>query len=146
MPTHAEKRILPFSPRQLYDVVADIQHYPDFLPWVTTTKVSKHHKDKDGEHFLADVTIGYKIFTYPYKCRVHLTPHHRIDIEYIEGPFTYLNNHWIFTPLNEKLTEIDFFIDFEFHTPALQTFLQPVFTQVVSHMISAFEKRAFEIY
>lgn len=154
MPTHAEKRTLPYTPRQLYDLVADVDKYPEFLPWVQSAKISQRQikvlsvegSGLADENFLANIVIGYKIFTYPYRCRVHLKPEERIDIEYLEGPFSRLNNHWVFTPINEKLTEIDFFIDFEFHTSALQAILQPVFSEVVRRMIGAFEKRAKEIY
>ncbi len=153
MPTHAEKKVLPYTPRQLFDLVADVEKYPEFLPWVVSSNVSEK-KLIDGGHglggksgsFLAEVAIGYKLLTYPYKCYVHLTPHYRIDIEYVEGPFKYLNNHWIFNPINEKLTEIDFYMDFELKTPALQSLLQPVFSEVVKRMILSFERRAAVIY
>ena len=153
MPTHAERKILAYTPRQLFDLVANIEKYPEFLPSVVSTKVSerKIEDESDGtggktSSFLAEVTIGYKIFTYPYKCYVHLTPDYRIDIEYIEGPFKYLNNHWIFTPVNDKLTEIEFYMDFELKTPALQAVLQPVFSEVVKRMINAFERQAGHMY
>lgn len=142
MPTHAEKRILSYTPKQLFDLIADVSRYPDFLPWVDSTNVYDIKEDS----FTADVMIGYKIFTYPYKCRVHLKPDHRINIEYLTGPFHHLNNYWILTPLNDKLTEIDFYIDFEFNNPMLQSLLTPVFSEAVNRMISAFEKRAAEIY
>lgn len=142
MPTHAEKKILPYIPQQLFEVIADVSHYPDFLPWVDSSNVY----DRQASHFTADVMIGYKFLTYPYKCRVHLSPPNRIDIEYLTGPFTHLNNHWILTPVNEKLTEVDFYIDFEFSNPVLQSVLTPVFTEAVNRMIRAFEKRASELY
>ncbi|AIK96404.1 type II toxin-antitoxin system RatA family toxin [Candidatus Odyssella acanthamoebae] len=142
MPTHAEKKILPYTPEQLFDLIADVAHYPEFLPWVDSANTYDHHDDS----FTADVMIGYKIFTYPYKCRVHLVPKERIDIEYLTGPFHYLNNHWILKPLTEKLTEIDFYIDFEFNNPMLQSLLTPVFSEAVKRMIHAFEKRAAAIY
>jgi coenzyme Q-binding protein COQ10 len=142
MPTHAEKKILPYTPEQLFDLIADVANYPEFLPWVESASVY----DNLDNSFISDVTIGYKFLTYPYKCRVHLKPKERIDIEYLTGPFHYLNNHWILTPVNEKMTEIDFYIDFEFNNPLLQSILTPVFTEVVGRMIKAFEKRASEIY
>lgn len=138
MPTHAEKKVLPYTPQQLFDIISDVARYPEFLPWVDSANVYDRHES----HFTADVDIGYKFLTYPYKCRVHLTPPNRIDIEYLTGPFTYLNNHWILTPMNDKLTEIDFYIDFEFSNPMLQSLLTPVFSEAVSRMIRAFEVRA----
>lgn len=142
MPTQAEKKILPYTPDQLFDLVVDVSNYPEFLPWVDTANTYDHQDTS----FTADVTIGYKLFTYPYKCKVHSTPKSRIDIEYLTGPFHYLNNHWLFTPLNEKLTEIEFYIDFEFSNPMLQSLLTPIFSEAVSKMMHAFERRAAEIY
>ncbi len=142
MPTHAEKKILPYTPQQLFDIIADVGHYPAFLPWVESANVY----DRQDHQFTADVDIGYRFLTYPYKCRVHLAQPNRIDIEYLTGPFTYLNNHWILTPINDKLTEIDFYIDFEFSNPLLQSVLTPVFAEAVSRMIRAFEARASVLY
>lgn len=153
MTTHAERKILAYTPRQLFDLVANVEKYPEFLPWVVSTKVSERKVDEgfnetggQSSSFLAEVEIGYKMLTYPYKCYVHLMPDYRIDIEYIEGPFKHLNNHWIFRPVNDKLTEIDFYMDFELKTPALQALLQPMFSEVVKRMINAFEKHAGHIY
>lgn len=142
MPTHAEKRVLPYTCQQLFDVISDVGRYPEFLPWINSANVYDRHES----FFTADVDIGYNFFTYPYKCRVHLTPANRIDIEYLTGPFTYLNNHWILREVNEKLTEIEFYIDFEFSNPMLQSLLTPVFSEAVDRMIRAFEARAAELY
>lgn len=142
MPTHAEKRILPYGAEQIFDLVADVEKYPEFLPWVLCAKIIKREPDR----FVADLEIGYKIIRTSYRSEVILTPHHTIDINYINGPFHYLNNHWTFTQLNEKLMEVDFFIDFEFQSSYLQTLLQATFGEVVKRMIQAFEKRAANIY
>jgi coenzyme Q-binding protein COQ10 len=138
MPTHAEKKVLPYPPAYLFKLIADVDRYPDFLPWVTAARTYGHQENS----FSSDVTIGYKFLTYPYQCRVLLTPNARIDIDYVTGPFRTLNNHWILTARSENLTEIDFYIDFEFKNPMLQSLLTPVFTEVVHRMIKAFEKRA----
>ncbi|WP_010302885.1 type II toxin-antitoxin system RatA family toxin [Candidatus Odyssella thessalonicensis] len=142
MPTHAEKKILPYTSDQLFHLIADVGNYPIFLPWVESANTYDHRDNS----FMSDVIIGYKFLTYPYKCRVHLTPTERIDIEYFTGPFRYLNNHWTLTPLNQQLTEIDFYIDFEFKNSTLQALLAPVFSEAVARMIRAFEKRAAELY
>lgn len=153
MPTHAQKKVVPYTPRQMFDLVADVEKYPDFLPWVVSSKISDPIEsvsaDTSGhrfKQFTADVVIGYKMISYPYRCVVHLTPYERIDIEYLEGPFKYLNNHWTFTPINDRLTEIDFYMDFELKTTALQSMLQPVFSDVVGRMIDAFERQAAKEY
>lgn len=142
MPTHAEKRILPYRAEQIFDLVADVEKYPEFLPWVVSTRLLNH----EATRFTADLEIGYKIIRTSYRSEVVLTPHQAIDINYIDGPFTYLKNHWRFHQLNEKLMEVDFFIDFEFQSNYLQTLLQSAFGEVVKHMIQAFERRAASIY
>jgi coenzyme Q-binding protein COQ10 len=142
MPTHAEKRILPFKVKQIFDLVADVEKYPDFLPWVISAKIISREDNK----FTADLEIGYKIIRTSYRSEVILTPHQTIDINYVDGPFRYLNNHWHFKELDEKLMEVDFFIDFDFQSSYLQVLLQSAFTEVVKRMIQAFEKRAAEIY
>lgn len=142
MPTHAEKKILPYRAEQIFDLVAHVESYPDFLPWVLSSEIIKREENS----FLADLAIGYKFISDSYRSEVILTPHHRIDIRYVNGPFKYLNNHWIFNQIDEKHTEVDFYIDFEFTSGLLQGMMQPVFSEVVKRMISAFEKRAQEIY
>ncbi len=142
MPTHAEKRILPFKAKQIFDLVADVEKYPDFSPWVISAKIISREENK----FTADLEIGYKIIRTSYRSQVVLTPHQTIDINYVDGPFRYLNNHWHFKELGEQLMEVDFFIDFDFQSSYLQILLQSAFTEVVKRMIQAFEKRAAEIY
>lgn len=147
MPSHSEKKILPFSAAQLFDLVADVEHYPAFLPWVNQASVSDRKETKTGQIFTADVVMGYKLLTYPYRCYVHLhTRENRVDIEYIEGPFSHLTNYWIFRPLNDQLTELTFYIDFDFQSPALRLLLHPLLDQVVHRMTLAFDKRAHQIY
>ncbi len=142
MPTHAEKRILPFKAKEIFDLVADVEKYPDFLPWIISAKIISREDNK----FIADLEIGYKIICTSYRSEVILTPHQTIDINYVDGPFRYLNNHWHFKELDEKLMEVDFFIDFDFQSNYLQVLLQSAFTEVVKRMIQSFEKRASEIY
>jgi coenzyme Q-binding protein COQ10 len=142
MPTHVENRILPYTPQQLFELITDVERYPAFLPCVVSAQISK----KEENHFLADVVVGYKLISYPYHCRVHLIPDQRIDIEYLHGPFKHLYNHWALTPLNEKLTQVDFYIDFEFKTLTLQMLFQPLFSEIVNRMISSFEGRAAQLY
>lgn len=142
MPTHAEKRILPFKAMQIFDLVAEVEKYPEFLPWVISAKIISREANK----FVADLEIGYKVIRTSYRSEVILTPHQTIDIRYVDGPFRYLNNHWHFKELGEKLMEVDFFIDFDFQSTYLQILLQSAFAEVVKRMIQAFEKRAAEIY
>lgn len=142
MPTHAEKRLLPFRAKQIFDLVADVEKYPEFLPWVISTQILSRESNK----FIADLEIGYKIIRTSYRSEVILTPHQTIDIRYINGPFQRLTNHWNFKDINEKWMEVDFFIDFDFQSSYLQFILQSAFSEVVKRMIQAFEKRANEMY
>lgn len=143
MPTHAEKRIVPHSPEQMFDLILDIEKYPEFLPWCSHAHVRSHDKD----HLIGDLTIGYKMMSDTYRSKVWFNRPNRIDIEYVDGPFKHLKNHWQFRPLKKgKSCEIDFFIDFEFKSSLFQHLMEYVFNEAVGVMIDAFEKRAKEIY
>lgn len=147
MSVHSETKILPFTPQQLFHVVSKVDQYPDFLPWVTDAQISDHQQvSRHQENFLADLTMGYKLLTYPYQCRVHLSPFQRIDIDYVDGPFSHLMNYWTFTPLTDTLTELGFFIDFQFKSFSLQMMVQPLFTEIVKQMTQAFEERAIKTF
>jgi len=138
MPRHSERRLLPYASETLYDIVADVEKYPEFLPWVLGADVM----DQTDQGFLADLTVGYKIFQDTYRSEVILTPHQRIDIRYIKGPFKHLHNLWVFSPVSPNSTTIEFFIDFEFQSALFQGMIQAVFTEAVIKMVSAFEERA----
>ncbi len=138
MPRHAEKRTLPYPPETMYAIVADVKRYPEFLPWVLEADIIKSTE----QGFLADLTVGYKLFQDTYRSEVILTPHERIEIRYIKGPFNHLHNHWIFTSAPSNAVDIDFFIDFEFRSSLFQSMIQSVFTEAVKKMITAFEERA----
>ena len=141
MPTHAEKRVLPYSPEQLFDLVADIESYPEFLPWCTATRIRRRR----GEELHIDIVIGFRMIREKYTSRACLDRPHRIDVSYLEGPFKHLNNHWVFTPV-EGGTEIDFFVDFEFRSVLLQKLIGVVFNEAVQLMVGAFQRRARFIY
>jgi coenzyme Q-binding protein COQ10 len=142
VPTHAEKRVLPFSPEQLFDVVADIEKYPEFLPWCIATRIRR----REGKVIHADMVIGFKMFRERFTTKDVLDRPRRIDVSYHEGPFKYLNNHWIFEPHGDGHCEIDFYVDFEFHSRLFQKMMGVVFNEAVRIMVSAFEKRARDIY
>jgi coenzyme Q-binding protein COQ10 len=142
MPTHAERRVLPYTTEQLFDIVADIERYPDFLPWCVATRV----KSREGNVITADVVIGFKMFRERFTTRDVLDRPRRIDVSYHEGPFKYLNNHWVFEPVGDSSCELDFYIDFEFKTRLLQMAVGALFNEAVKVMVSAFEKRAKTIY
>ena len=142
MPTHAEKKMVPFTPEQMFDLVADVPKYPQFLPWCVGARV----KRRQGEVMWADLVIGFKMFRERYTSKVTLDREAmRIDVEYTDGPFSYLNNHWVFEPHPDG-TMIDFFVDFEFKSKLLQKAIGLVFNEAVQLMVSSFEKRAHALY
>lgn len=142
MPTHAEKRLLPYSQKQLFDLVAEVDRYPEFLPWCTACRITK----RDGNIFYADLVVRFKVFTERFASKVTLHEHHQIDVEYIDGPFRYLNNHWRFIPEGDDSCVIDFFVDFEFRSKMLQALIGLLFNEAVSRMVGAFEARARDLY
>lgn len=143
MPTHAEKRRLPYTQEQLFELVADVEKYPEFLPWCLAARIRK----REGNVFWADLVIGFKMVREKFTSRVALTRPDRIDVTYSEGPFKYLNNHWVFIPDEDgQCTLIDFYVDFEFRSKMLQKLIQPLFSEAVSRMVSAFEARARQMY
>jgi coenzyme Q-binding protein COQ10 len=150
MPMHAEKRVLPYTPEQLYDLVRDVESYPEFLPWCQALRVRKRQPEGGGELVIADMVIGFKIFRERFTSRVLAVPASpgaaaRIDVTYTEGPFKFLNNHWVFEPTDGG-TEIDFFVDFEFSSRILEKAIGLVFNEAVQKMVNAFEGRAHDIY
>jgi coenzyme Q-binding protein COQ10 len=141
MPRHSERRTLPYSSEMIFSIVADVARYPEFLPWILDAGIIK----KTDQGFLADLTVGYKFFQDTYRSEVILTPHERIEINYIKGPFKHLQNHWNFTPISENEVEVDFFIDFEFQSSLFQSMISTVFTDAVAKTITAFEERARKV-
>ena len=142
MPTHAEKRVLPYTPRQLYDLVADIERYPEFLPWCKAARIRKRERNL----VIADLVIGFKMFRERFTSRVELAPERsQIHVTYAEGPFKYLNNHWLFDE-HPGGCEIDFYVDFEFRSRLLQKAIEVLFSEAVRRMVAAFEARARDLY
>lgn len=149
MPTHTEKRIMPHTAEQMYDLIEDISEYPKFLPWCTAARVKKTTlmENEVGTVVDADLVISFKLFREKFDSRVTLRPDARkIDVEYLDGPFKYLNNHWHFTPLEDGSCEVDFFVDFEFKSPILQAVIGVVFNEAMQRIVRAFEKRADDLY
>lgn len=146
MPTHAEKRRLPHSPEQMFDLVSDVEKYPEFLPWCVATRIRAREESESGDTVTADMVIGYKMFRERFTSKVVLDrPGMLIDVAYSEGPFRYLNNHWLFLEDGDG-TIVDFYVDFEFRSKLLQKLIGAVFNEAVKIMVHAFEKRALKIY
>ena len=141
MPTHAEKRVLRYTPEQLFALVADVRRYPEFLPWCVGARVITQTETE----LTADLTIGFKMFRETFRSRVILDRPHEVRVSYENGPFRYLNNTWKFHPV-EAGTEVDFFVDFEFRSALLQAVIGMVFNEAVRMMVRAFERRAMARY
>ncbi|BBK42908.1 ubiquinone-binding protein [Allostella vacuolata] len=141
MPTHAEQRLLPYTPEQLYDLVADIERYPEFLPWCVAARI----RTREARLVVADLMIGFKMVRERFTSRVELTPKSRIDVAYSDGPFKHLHNHWIFEPA-EGGCRIDFYVEFEFRSRTLQKIIEVLFHEAVRRMVAAFEGRARALY
>lgn len=142
MPTHAEIKKSPYSAAQMYDLVADVARYPEFLPWCLATRI----RSQTDEQIIADMVIGFKMIREKYTSEITLTENHKVEIVYKNGPFKYLNSHWIFEQNSEGGCTIDFYVDFEFKSALLQKIIGTVFNEAVQLMISAFEKRAKSLY
>ena len=142
MPKHSENRKVPYSASKMFDLVSDVEKYPEFLPWCVGVRL----KQRTSANISADMVIGYKMFREKFSCRVELDSPKRINVVYENGPFKYLNNHWIFIEEADGSCTIDFFIDFEFNSTLLQKVIEVVFNEAVKIMVHAFEKRANIIY
>ncbi len=138
---HRERRLVPYPADLMYRVVAEVEHYPEFLPWVVGLRV----KSRTEHEVIAEMMVGYKGFRERYTSRVTLDPEHRrIDVEQTEGPFHHLANHWRFTP-TEKGCEVDFAIDFAFKSRILGAVAGAAFEKALMKMTEAFEARARKI-
>lgn len=142
MTKHSETRVLHHSPEQLYQLVADVKRYPEFLPWCLAARIREQNDDK----MIADLIIGFQMFKERFTSYVRLDDDAmEIHVEYAEGPFKYLQNHWQFKPHPEGC-EIEFYVDFEFNSRILQTVIESLFTEAVKKMVGAFEARANALY
>ena len=143
MPRHDEIRHVRFTPDQMFGLVADVEHYPDFLPWCLGTRI----RDRQDKVFLADMVIGFKMLRERYTSRVTLDPAAKeILVAYLDGPFKHLENRWTFTADPQGGCTIDFYIEFEFRSKMLQSLIGRMFHEAVRVMVNAFEKRAQDLY
>ncbi len=132
---------MPFSAERMYHIVADIEHYPQFLPWVTALRILS--REENG--LVAEMAVGFGPFRERYTSRITLDHDARtIDVVEIKGPFKQLENHWRFTPEGEAACRIDFSIVFEFSNPLLQAAASHAFEKVLMKMTDAFVARAGE--
>jgi len=141
MPAHAESHIVPFTPEQMFDLVADVDRYPQFLPWCVGAKVRAQTETEQ----IADMTIGFGPFRERFTSRNALLRPQYIKVRYERGPFRYLNNDWIFAA-DARGCRVDFRIDFEFRSRILQAAIGVVFNEATRRMVNAFLRRARDVY
>lgn len=142
MPTASIEHILPYTPEQMFNLVADIERYPEFLPWCTGARVW----DRSEESMLADLLIGFKGFQGKYTSRVLLDREEgEISVELVHGPFKHLYNGWKFTRHPDGV-RVEFDLDFELKSKILQGMLGFVFEDAFKKMLTAFEERAKKLY
>ena len=141
MPEFSERKIVAYSAEQMFDLVADVGRYPEFLPWCVDARVRQR-----TEHLLvADMTIGFGPFRETFTSRVELERTRSIKVKYEQGPFKTMLNEWTFAP-DPKGTAVGFWINFEFRSRILQAALNVVYGEAVRRMTNAFLKRARDVY
>ena len=141
MPRHTEKRFLPYTPEQLFDLVADVGRYQEFLPWVAATRI---REDNETE-MVADLVVGFRALKETFTSRVKKIRPHQIEIDYIEGPLKHLNNQWKFRAVPGG-SEVDFCVDFAFRNRLFEAIAGQMFDRALRRMIGAFEERAAVLY
>jgi coenzyme Q-binding protein COQ10 len=147
MKVHTERRILPFTPEQIFELVGDVASYPEFLPWCTGARIREKQVTPTGEVMIADLMIGFKMVREKFTSRVTLDrPALRIDVDYLQGPFKTLKNHWTFSSTANGQCQIDFHLEFEFSSVMLQKLIGVLFHEAVRRMVAAFEARAHKLY
>ena len=148
MPKHFEKKIVNFTAMQMYELVADIDNYREFLPWCNDSKIIEiTNIDNEKKTLIADLEIGYKDLVYTYRSNVLLNNQElTIKVDFIHGPFKNLDNSWIFKKIDDQSCEIEFFIDFELNVGVLNFLISKFFDKAFKKMVNSFENRANQIY
>jgi coenzyme Q-binding protein COQ10 len=144
MPIHRETIVLPYTPEQVYKLVADVERYPEFLPWCVACRITRRESPAS---FIADLAVGFKMVREKFTSRVTLKPIEAITVEYLDGPFDHLINEWKFAPAADgQGTAISFYLSFAFKSKLLQKLIGVLFEEAVHKMVAAFETRAKKLY
>ena len=146
MPSHSETRVLPYTPQQMYDLVADVRSYPEFLPWTAAARIRSERPVGDTVVMLADLVISFKVFRERFGSRVVLHPREkRIETSYVDGPFRHMDSVWTFADAPGGV-EVGFDVDFEFKSRLLQGAAGMFFNDAMQRIVRAFERRAAALY
>ncbi len=147
MPSFTTRRHVPFTPRQMYDLVADVEKYPQFLPLTEALRIRRREQTGNPEVFTADMTVGYKAIHETFLTRVSLYPDvPKVEARYIDGPFRHLENRWQFHASSKGGCEIEFFIDYAFKSHMLALLVGALFDKAFRKFAEAFEERARAVY
>jgi coenzyme Q-binding protein COQ10 len=142
LPKHKETRRLPYTPEQMFDLVADVGRYDEFLPWVAAVRV----RENDDRVMVADLVVGFNMLREKFTSRVEKERPHRVHVDYLEGPLAYLTNDWAFQSDGEGGTLVDFSVDFAFRSRIFEALAGQMFDRALRKMIGAFETRAADLY
>ncbi|WBY08686.1 type II toxin-antitoxin system RatA family toxin [Sphingomonas sp. 7/4-4] len=142
MPKHSETRALPYSPEQMFDLVADVGRYGEFLPWVSAVRV----RSNSDTQMVADLIVGFKGLRESFTSRVEKQRPGHIRVDYLEGPLKHLNNDWKFRSDGKGGCLVDFCVDFAFKNRVFEMLAGQVFDRALRKMINAFEERAARLY
>jgi coenzyme Q-binding protein COQ10 len=151
MPQHHENRHLPYAARQIWDLVADVARYPEFLPWTAAARIRSLQplagRGAGAQVMEADLVISFKVFRERFGSRVRLVPaEHRIETDYLDGPFRYLHSFWRIEDDPAGGCRVQFEVDFEFRSKVLQAVIGLVFDEAMRRIVGAFEARAAALY
>ncbi|GAA4008715.1 type II toxin-antitoxin system RatA family toxin [Sphingomonas humi] len=141
MPRHSEQRFLPYTPEQLFELVADVKRYDEFLPWVTAVRV----RSSSETEMVADLIVGFGAFRERFTSRVKKERPSHITVDYVEGPLKFLHNEWRFEPADGG-TNLGFTVDFAFKNRIFEAVAGQVFDRALRKMTNAFEERANALY
>ena len=142
MPGIRETRRLPYSAEQMFDLVADVSRYPEFLPWVIATRV----RSNDETEMVADMLVGFKAIREKFTSRVTKHRPDEINVHYVDGPLRDLDNVWRFVALDESSCEVDFSVEFTFRNIMFEKLAGQYFDRAFRKMVTAFETRAEALY
>ena len=142
MPRHSETRHVPYSPEQMFELVADVARYDEFLPWVVAVRV----RSSSETETVADLVVGFNAFKERFTSRVVKKRPHRICVDYVEGPLKYLHNEWTFERAADGGTNVHFAVDFAFRSRLFESLAGAMFDRALRRMTGAFEQRAGELY
>jgi coenzyme Q-binding protein COQ10 len=148
MPQFSTKRRVRHAAAEMFDLVAEVEHYPEFVPFCRSMKVRKRGQDQHGrDTFVCEMTIAYKLIRETFTTRVILDkPALQIHVDYLSGPFRRLENRWSFHPATERGCDVEFFLSYEFQSRALALVMGAMFEAVFRRFADAFEQRADRIY